>query len=86
MHIDLSWLKQLLLIFVFLAFMGYMLAIGLIMLFSPDLWFRMPYNLALRGAMRRDNSSNLQVRFMGFVLTFTILVMAGGFSYTKATG
>ena len=76
MHLNPSLLKQILSIAFVVVFLGYMLAIGVVMLFWPEAWFRLPYGLALRGGLRRESTSNLHVRMLGLVFTSAILWVA----------
>ena len=54
-------------------FVAVLLLNGVIMLISPSRWFDLPYGLGLHGAMRKDRTSDLTVRALGFLLTFTLV-------------
>jgi hypothetical protein len=86
MHTDLSWLKQLLVITGLIAFLGLGLWNGLIMLFSPATWLRMPKHLAFHGGMRRERTSNLQVRLVGFAFSAAVVWMVVMIIHRGLTG
>jgi hypothetical protein len=75
MHINLSWLKQALLMIGLAAFVSVWLWNGIAMLFSPAKWFREQKYRTFRGSMRRDHTSDLEVRFLGFVFTAAMISM-----------
>ena len=55
---------------------------GVVMLLSPETWFRMPEYLALRGTLRRDrltsSGGDLGIRAFGFIVTVVVLSMLAG--------
>lgn len=73
MHIDLSWLKQALLMIGLVAFAALWLWNGIAMLFSPAKWFREPRYRTFRGSLRRERTSDLEVRFLGLVFTSALI-------------